>query len=157
MGSSIFQLALFALSGCAVGALVAWLVLAVRNKKHIAELTHHARANLAEVTAQRDGFARQSAISEKKIEKLQAANEHRRAQLKSAVGKAKLLARNVLTLRTEREDTKIKVGSLKNALFSVKQQSFDLQNEFDKTREFFKRELVKSLEKLAWTLLTVTV
>ena len=147
MGSSVFQLVLYVLGGCAAGALVAWLVLAVRNRKHIAELTHQARANLAEVTAQRDGFARQSAIFEKKIEKLQAANEPRRTQLKSAVRKAKLLARNVQTLRTEREDTKIKVGSLQNALLSVKQQSSDLQNEFDKTREFFKRELLKTLKK----------
>ena len=43
--------------------------------------------------------------------------------------------------------TKIKVGSLQSALLSVKRQSADLQHEFDKTREFYKRELLKTLKK----------
>ncbi len=147
MGSSVFQITLFAIGGGAVGALVAWLVQAVRNKRHITELTHEARQNIAEVSAQRDAFGIRIARFEKKIEQLEASNRRKRAQLKSAVDKAKLLARNVLTLRTEREDTKIKVGSLQNALVSVKEQSADLQREFEKTREFYKRELLKNLKK----------
>jgi len=147
MDSSILQIALFTLGGCAVGTIVAWLVQAVRSRNHIAELSHQVRANIAEVTAQRDGFARQSAILEKKVDKLRAADERQRAKLKSAIGKARLLARNVLTLRSERENTKIKVGSLQTALLSVKKQSADLHNEFDKTREFYKRELLKTLKK----------
>ncbi len=147
MGSSVFQITLFALGGVAAGALVAWLVQAVRNQRRVTELTHEARQNIAEVSAQRDAFGIRISRFEKKIEQLEASNRRKRAQLKSAVDKAKLLARNVLTLRTEREDTKIKLGSLHNALVSVKQQSADLQREFEKTREFYKRELLKNLKK----------
>ena len=147
MGSSVFQIALFAIGGCTAGALVAWLIQAVRSKRRIATLTHEARQNIAEVSAQRDAFGHRISRFEEKIEQLQASNRRKRAQLESAVEKAKLLAGSVLTLRTEREDTKIKVGSLQNALLSVKQQSADLQREFEKTREFYKRELLKNLKK----------
>ncbi len=147
MGSSVLQIVLYALGGCAVGALVAWLVQAVRSKRSIAEVTHEARVNIAEVSAQRDAFANRNSRAQAKIDQLLAANKQQRAELTSAVDKAKLLARNVLTLRTEREDTKIKVGALQDALMSLKHQSADLRNEFDKTREFYKRELLKTLKK----------
>ncbi len=147
MGSSVLQIVLYILGGCAFGALAAWLVQAVRSKQKLSELTHQARANIAEVSAQRDAFANRISRSQGKIEQLQAANQQQSTQLKKAMDKANLLARNVLTLRTEREDTKIKVGSLQSALLSVKRQSADLQHEFDKTREFYKRELLKTLKK----------
>ncbi len=147
MGSSVIQIALYTLGGCTVGALATWFVQAARSKRNINELSSQARAKLAEVTAQRDAFANRNSRVQSKIDKLHAANQRQRAKLTSAIDKAKLLAGNVLTLRTEREDTKIKVGKLQNALRSVKQQSADLQNEFDKTREFYKRELLKTLQK----------
>ena len=58
-----------------------------------------------------------------------------------------MLASNVLTLRTERENTKIKVSSIQNALVSVKQQTAAPQTEFEKSRKFYKRELMKSLQQ----------
>jgi hypothetical protein len=50
-------------------------------------------------------------------------------------------------LRSERENTKIKLSALQNALGSLRKQTAALQSEFEKTQEFYKRELVKSLEK----------
>jgi len=50
-------------------------------------------------------------------------------------------------LRTERETTKSKLGTMQNALKSLRQQTAALQSEFEKAQEFYKRELLKSLEK----------
>lgn len=147
MGGSTLQIALFALGGGIFGALAAWLIQVAIAKRRIAAVTREARTRIAEVAAQRDGLARQNARSQAKIEKLAEVNARRGSELKSLFKKSKLLARNVLTLRGEREDTKRKVGALQNALVSLKQQSTDLQTEFDKTREFYKRELLKSLQK----------
>lgn len=147
MDNSTLPIALYTLGGALLGAAAAWLIQVVLGKRHVAELTREARIKLAEVTAQRDGHARQNANSQAQIEKLKAANARLRRELKSMFKKSKLLARNVLTLRTEREDTKLKVGTLQNALDSLKQQSVALQTEFEKSREFYKRELLKSLQK----------
>ncbi len=147
MGISLLQIVLYTLGGCVVGAAIAWLVQATRIKKQVAEFTHEARAKIAEVSAQRDGFANQVSRSQSKIEKMQAANDRQRTELRSAIDKSKLLAKNVLTLRTERENTKAKIGALQNALGSLKEQSTDLQREFRKSQEFYKRELLKTLKK----------
>ncbi|MDJ0712356.1 MAG: hypothetical protein QNJ14_18360 [Woeseiaceae bacterium] len=147
MDNAILPIVLYTLGGFACGALAAWFVQAFRHKRAIAEMSRQTHASIAEVSAQRDGFARQGSLSQAKIEKLEAARKRQRQQLKSAIDKAKLLASNVLTLKTEREDTKIKVGKLQTALMSVKRQSADLQQEFEKTREIYKRELLKTLKK----------
>jgi DNA repair exonuclease SbcCD ATPase subunit len=147
MDSSTLQIAAYVLGGALLGAAAAWLIQVVLGKRRIAELTTEARVKIAEVTAQRDGFGRQNTNTQAQVEKLRAANARLRRELKSMFKKSKLLARNVLTLRTEREDTKLKVGTLQNALVSLKQQSVALQTEFEKSREFYKRELLKSLQK----------
>ena len=147
MGSSVVEIALYTMGGCAAGALAAWFVQALRSRNRIDELSHEARTKLAEVTAQRDGFARQNARSQARLEELQAVAERQRAKLAAAVDKTKLLARNVRTLRTERETTKVKIGKLQAVMSSLKQQSADLQREFDKTRGFYKRELLKALKR----------
>jgi chromosome segregation ATPase len=147
MGSSITQITLVALGGCFLGALIGWSIQAALSKRRIGHLISATRTKLDSVTGQRDALARKYSRSKSKIEQLQAAEAGRNTELESVLKKSKLLARNVLTLRTERENTKIKVSTIQNAMASLKQQTSTLQTEFDKAREFYKRELLKSLEK----------
>ena len=147
MGGSTLLLVLFALGGSIAGAAIAWLIHAAMSRRRIAELKDRARAAIRDISYQRDELALKNSQLLSKAEALRAANARRKAKLKSVLKKANLLARNVLTLRDERENTKIKLSTLQNALTSLRQQSTALQTEFDKTREFYKRELMKSVER----------
>lgn len=147
MGSSIIQIAMYALGGGILGAVCGWLVQARTSKRRIEQVTHSAQTNLDNVTVQRDLFARKFSKSKAKIESLQATGSKRRSEFKSLLKKSKLLASNVLTLRKERENTKIKLGTMQDAVGLLRQQTTALQTEFEKTQDFFKRELVKSFEK----------
>ena len=147
MGSSIFQTTLYALGGGILGVVCGWLVHALISKRRIDKVTDAALTKLDAVTVQRDRFANKYSRSRARIESLQAAIAKRSTAFESVLKKSKLLAKNVLTLRTERENTKIKLSTLQNALASLRQQTTALQSEFEKTQDFYKRELVKSLEK----------
>ena len=147
MGSSILQIALYALSGGVFGALIGWSVHTASSKRRLNHLTSQARMRLDEIAGQRDKYANECSRSRAKIEQLQAANATRSAELKSLFKKSKLLAKGVRTLKRERENTKIKLGTIQNAFASLRQQTKALQSEFDKTREFYRRELTKSLGK----------
>ena len=147
MGSSIFETALYALAGGILGIVCGWLVQATISKRRIDQVTSAAQTKLADVTVQRDRFANKYSKSRAKIESLQAKIAKRSAEFESVLKKSKLLVKNVLTLRTEREHTKVKLGTMQNALRSLRQQTTALQSEFEKAQEFYKRELIKSLEK----------
>jgi len=147
MGGSITQIALYALGGGIFGALIGWSIHAAMSKHRLGQLTGGIQAKLGEVTGQRDQLAKKYSRSKSKIDQLQAAEAVRNTELESALRKSKLLARNVLTLRTERENTKVKVSTIQSAMVSLRQQTSALQTEFDKSREFYKRELLKSLER----------
>ena len=147
MGNSIIETALYVLGGGILGAGCAWLVQAMHSKRRIEQLTNAALMKLDEVTVQRDRFANKFAKSRGETESLQVAVAKRKAAFESLLRKSKLLARNVLTLRNERENTKVKLSTLQNALGSLRQQATALQSEFEKTQEFYKRELLKSLDK----------
>jgi len=147
MGSSALQIAFYVLGGGILGATCAWLVQMVKNKRRIDQLTHAALTKLDAVTTQRDTLAHKYSQSKTKIESLKVAIAKRKAESRSVFEKSKLLARNVLTLRSERENTKIKLSDLQNALGALRKQTAALQSEFEKAQEFYKRELVKSLER----------
>ena len=147
MGSSIFEIALYALGGGILGVVCGWLVQAMIGKRRIDQVTNDAQAELNDVTVQRDQIADKYSRSRAKIESLQANIAKRRTTFESVLKKSKLLAKNVLTLRAERENTKIKLGSMQEALGSLRQQTTALQLEFEKAQEFYKRELLKSLER----------
>jgi len=147
MDSSVIPIALYLLGGGIVGAVCAWLVQAIISKRRLEQVASSAQTNLNNVTVQRDLFAKKYSKSRTRIESLQASISQRRTEVKSAVKKSRLLARNVLTLRKERENTKVKLGAMQDAVGSLRQQTNALQTEFEKTQEFFKRELVKSFEK----------
>ena len=147
MGTSILETAMVAVGGGILGVACGWIIQAIISKNRIRQVSSAAQAKLDDVTTQRDRFANKYSRSRARIESLQAANAKRSAEFESVLKKSKLLARNVLTLRTERENTKIKLGTLQNALGSLRQQTTALQSEFEKTQEFYKRELAKSFEK----------
>ena len=147
MGSSIFEIALYALGGGILGVVCGWLVQAMIGKRRIDQVTNDAQAELNDVTVQRDRIADKYSRSRAKIESLQANIAKRRTAFESVLKKSKLLAKNVLMLRAERENTKIKLGSMQEALGSLRQQTTALQLEFEKAQEFYKRELLKSLER----------
>ena len=147
MDSSIFDIAMVALGGGILGVLCGWLVQAVISKRRIDQESNAAATKLDGVTAERDQFANKYSRSRAKIEALNAAMAKRSTEFESVLKKSKLLARNVLMLRTERETTESKLGTMQNALKSLRQQTAALQSEFEKAQEFYKRELLKSLEK----------
>jgi chromosome segregation ATPase len=147
VNDGIVQIALYAVGGCLLGACVSWTVQSVRSKRRISQLAGAAQGKLDEVVAQRNKISGKLTRSQSRLEHLEAVAARQSAKLESLLQKARLLAENVRILRKEREDTKSKLGTLQNALVSLKRQSSDLQTEFDKTREFYKRELLKSLQK----------
>jgi len=147
MGDSIPQIALYVLAAGAFGVVTGLLIGAAISKRRIGQLINDDQARLDDVTRQRDQFATEFSKSRATIESLQATVASGRTALDAAREKSKLLAKNVLTLRAEREDTKIKVSTIQDVLISVKQQNVALQTEFDRACQFYKGELLKSLEK----------
>jgi len=147
MGTSILETAMVVLGSGILGAVCGWLVHAIISNRRNDHLFTAAQAKLDDVTTQRDQFADKYSRSQARIKSLQAGNAKRSAKFESVLKNLKLLAKNVLTLRTERENTKIKLSTLQNALVSFRQQTTALQSEFEKAQEFYKRELTRSLEK----------
>ena len=147
MGSSFFEIALYVLGGGILGVGCGWLIQAKIGKRQNDQASNAALTKLNEVTVQRDRFANKYSRSRARNESLQTTLVKRSTKYESLLKKSKLLAKNVLTLRSERETTKVKLSTIQNALASLRQRTAALQTEFEKTQEFYKRELVKSLEK----------
>lgn len=161
MENSIIELVLYALGGCILGAVSGWLVHAKAVNRRFSAADDLTLAKIHDVTDQRNRIASESSRARETIQNLQndvaqrnlelgkRASEitRRDIELASVVEKYELMAKNVLTLRTERENTKIQVKTVLEALESLKAQTATLQIEFDNTREFYKRELHKSFEK----------
>lgn len=147
MSISIYQLVLYALGCCFGGILVGWTVQSVIGRRLVNRMDREAQSKLDDITGQRDEIADRYSRSKSKIERLQTREAERRTEFQSLLEKSKRLASNIGTLRTEREKTKIKLGTLQSVLVTLRQQTTALQSEFDKSREFYKRELMKSLKK----------
>jgi chromosome segregation ATPase len=161
MGSSIVEIVLYALGGCILGAVCGWLAQARTSNRHRIAANNVAQTKIDEITDQRNRFANEGLKARETIQTLQATVAQRNTELgkraseitkrntefASVLEKSKLLAKNVLTLRTERENTKIQINTILKALESLKGQTAALQTEFEKAREFYKRELLKSFEK----------
>ena len=96
---------------------------------------------------ERDKFATEYAKLRTSMEPQSAALADSRAELEDMHQKAQTLAKSVLTLRAERETTKLTVTTIQDALMSVKQTTATLQAEFVKSGDFYKGELLKSFEK----------
>ena len=147
MGSSFLTIALYALGGAVLGFVCGWLIQAMISRRRIVQITNAASTKLDDVTIQRDRFANKYSKSRTKFESLQTTLTEQSTKQESLLKQSKLLAKNVLTLRSERENTKLKLSIIQHALTSLRGRTAALQSEFEKTQEFYKRELVKSLEK----------
>lgn len=116
-------------------------------KRRISELAGEAQKKLDDLSGQRDEFANEYFRAQSRIEELEASNDAASAKFESVLEKSKLLARNVRILKSERENTKVKITTIQSAFVSLKRQTTALQKEFEKTHEFYRRELRKSLKK----------
>lgn len=154
MTVSTFQIALYLVASAGFGALAGWLLRAANCNRIVDQLNDGWKTKLDDVIRQRDRLnaeiqslrstieAQQSVMSKHEV-----AAAKSRTDLDSAHEKAKLMSKDLFSLRAEREEFKNKVATFQNALVSVKQQSADLQAEFVKSGEFYKRELAKAFEK----------
>jgi predicted flap endonuclease-1-like 5' DNA nuclease len=95
----------------------------------------------------RDQFATEYAKLRTSMEPQLATLADSRTELEDMHQKAKTLAKSVLTLRAERETTKLTVTTIQNALMLLKKRTETLQTEFVKSGDFYKGELLKSFEK----------
>ena len=147
MDAGFLQTALYTVGGCVLGGVVGWTVQTIRANRKMGYMASNFQGRLDEAVAQRNDVDAQFRRAMSQLEQVELQGVKQRAKYNDLKKKAKLLANNVRILQTERENTKIKLGSLQNALTTLKQQTSNLQSEFNKTREFYKRELLKSLGK----------
>ncbi len=147
MASSVLQTALYVFGACSVGILIGWSIQAVTSRRRANRIASATESKLLNIAGQRDQLGRKYSKARSSIEKLHAENARRKKELRALLRKSKTLAGNVVTLRAEREKTKVKLTTIQNALASMRQQTTTLQSEFVKTREFYKRELLKSAER----------
>lgn len=99
--------------------------------------------NIAEIKSLRTTIETQQGV----MHQHESATSKARTDLESAHERAKLLSKDLFTLRTERENTKRQLASIQNHLELVTQQAEELQSEFVKSGDFYKGELKKSFEK----------
>jgi len=143
----------YLLGTACVGAALGWLIRGAQFRRHIERLADELQLKLDNFIRQRDRLTAETSTLRSTIEAQQAAGyKHESAatkaqtDLESAREKEKRMSKDLFTLRAEREEFKSKMVSFQNALLSVKQQSADLQTEFIKSGEIYKRELAKSFE-----------
>jgi predicted flap endonuclease-1-like 5' DNA nuclease len=154
MDSITPQLAMTLVGTIVAGAGLGWLIRGAHGKRRIAQMADEWQIKLDNFVRQRDRLTNETKTLRAAIEKQQAQiREHEIAlakggtELQSAYEKEKRMSKDLFTLRAEREEFKTKMSSFQNALVAVKQQATELQNEFVKSREFYKGELAKSFEK----------
>ena len=147
MGSSIILIVVCALGGYAFGLLTGWLMQTQLANRREDQLTVDFQHELRTLSDQNADLTDKCTRSQSTVEQLEVANAEYAAEAASVVNKARLLAKSVRTLRTEREHTKTKLGDMQSAFASLRQQTAALQREFEKSREFYKRELLKSLQR----------
>jgi predicted flap endonuclease-1-like 5' DNA nuclease len=148
------QFAMYLIGSGAIGLGLGWLLHGMQTKRHIEKLGDDWQTRLDNFVRQRDHLTAEASSLRTTIESQQAQlhkSERTAAravtELESTRAKEKQLTKDVFTLRSEREEFKSKVGTFQNALATMKYQSAELQDEFIKSREFYKAELLKALER----------
>ena len=146
------QILAYLLGSAVLGAVVGWLIRAAQNRggslnakrqSEFGEANHQGDQTNAQVGSLQASLTTQQTI----VQKLEISLAESRDEYESACERADLLAKNVLTLREERENTKLQITTIQNAFVSVKKQTLALQREFVKVGNFYKGELRKSFEK----------
>ena len=148
------QFAMYLIGGAFLGAILGWLLHGMQTRRHIEKLGNEWQTKLDNFVRQRDHLTAEASSLRTTIESQQAAlHKNERAvakaqtELASSREKEKQLSKDVFTLRSEREEFKNKVGTFQNAIATMKIQSSEFQDEFVKSREFYKAELIKALER----------
>lgn len=148
------EIALYLAAAGVVGVLLGWLFRGANSERSIEQLNEQWQTKLDEVVRQRDRLTTETDKLRSRIETQQGVvNRHEitiaktRTDLESAYAKEKLMSKDLFNLRAEREGFKEKMAAFQNALTAVKQQSAELQHEFVKSGEVYKRELQKAFEK----------
>lgn len=148
------EIALYLAAAGVVGVLLGWLFRGANSERSIEQLNEQWQTKLDEVVRQRDRLTTETDKLRSRIETQQGVvNRHEitiaktRTDLESAYAKEKLMSKDLFNLRAEREGFKEKMAAFQNALTAVKQQSAELQHEFLKSGEVYKRELQKAFEK----------
>ena len=138
----------------AVAGVLAWLGRGVIAGRQEDQLVDEWQTRVDDLSRKRDGLVAEAHkyratidSQHEDIQKYAAAAKRANTSLSSAEEKIKSLSKDIFTLRTEREDSKQKLMSFQHALLSVQHQSQELQQEFIKSREFYKGELRKAFEK----------
>ncbi len=148
------QITLYLIGAAAVGAAVVWLIMSKISRRRFKDHADEWQDNVDKVVRIRDRLINEAGALRSSIESQQVTvtqHEHAVARaevdLESSREKEKQLAKDLFTLRTEREDTKTKMNSFQTALVAVKRQAQEIQTEFLKSREFYKNELTKAFER----------
>jgi len=148
------EIALYLAAAGVVGVSLGWLFRGANSERSIEQLNEQWQTKLDEVVRQRDRLTTETDKLRSRIETQQGVvNRHEitiaktRTDLESAYAKEKLMSKDLFNLRAEREGFKEKMAAFQNALTAVKQQSAELQHEFLKSGEVYKRELQKAFEK----------
>ena len=137
-----------------VGAGIGWLIRGPSNSRLIDKLNDEWQTKLDDMIRQKDRLAAEAATLRSNIEDQEAvvrrhetAISRGRTALDSAHEKEKQMAKDLFNLRAEREGFKTKMLKFQNALLAMKKQSAELQQEFVKSSDVYKRELAKAFEK----------
>lgn len=148
------QIALYLLGSACVGGALVWLIYGSHSRRRLEQHADEWQTNVDNVVRVRDRLINENEKLRATIESQQGAvNRHEqsvaraRTELESVREREKQLAKNVFTLKTEREETKAKMISFQNALLQVQQQAATIQKEFLKSRDFYKNELTKAFER----------
>jgi predicted flap endonuclease-1-like 5' DNA nuclease len=148
------QITLYLFGAAALGAALVWMIFSNTSKRRFKNHADEWQDNVDKVVRIRDRLINEAEALRSTIESQQVTvtqHEHAVARagvdLESSREQQKQLAKDVFTLRAEREETKAKMGSFQAALVAVKQQSQEIQTEFLKSREFYKNELTKAFER----------
>jgi len=154
MDGSTLQTIVSLLAAAVAGIGVGWLIRGAHSGLRIGELNDEWQLKVDDLARQKDRLSTEISTLRSTIESQQdglrnfeTAVAKSRTELESAQEKEKLLTKSLFTLRAEREEFKNKLVQFQSALVSVKQQSAELQTEFTKSAEFYKRELAKAFER----------
>jgi predicted flap endonuclease-1-like 5' DNA nuclease len=154
MSDSIFQFSLYLIAAAVFGGVVAWIVRGARDKRAIEQLNDDWTKKSADAIRLRDRSTAKVSGLQTTIEAQQAiVRQHEltiansRTDLELAQDEAKSMSEELFELRAERRDFDDETATIQVALVAAEKQCAELEEEFIKSGEVYKRELTKAFEK----------